>query len=312
MGPAKIEYNSATFFTKEDISIDSEISRVQIRTSAYGVMSERSDSVLVRTSIVPDGQLVAAHVAAFWPHLVSLPGTDIHGGGSDVNAVFTGSDAAVHTIVAAGVHQMPNLVLSAVQSMIGSVELVGVRKNTQAWSVAAGMQIIAGSGTFEDALFTDALIRTQVYTADFTNDDAGPAAPYTGFDDFGTQDGFHVEFPMEISPISVDSEGILTYKLRSVGCIVRCIPVGPTPVNIQLAIEANAGQSRGATFGGSGSMIISGADTFRVTIPKCAMFKNSFRFGSSDNALREGEVAWVAQRTFAADGTPVAIATITP
>jgi len=300
-GPGKVVYNSAEVYTKNDFSIDIEHTTADVSTSAHGFLRAVSDSQILRTRFVPEGRMTAAVVAAFWPHLASVAGTDIHST-SDVPAVIHDATGNTFTILAAGVSQMPSLNLSAIESAIGEVELIGVRATGDDWSTVDSLFTLGALGYFTDTSFSDSLIVTQTYSAAF-----GAVAGLTAF---GSQDGFRVEFPMQVVSHSTDPEGILKYTLQSVGCIVRCIPIGPTPAQILAAEKLmGVGIARGQSISGT-ALTITGADGFVFTLPSCHIRSQSFRFGSSQNYLRQGEIAFVAAHNFTT-GDLTGIATFT-
>ena len=304
-GPAKCVYTpatgAATFFSKDDFNVALEQSTFDVRNSAHGLTSQRVLDVMAKATMTPEGRLTAAMIAGLWPYASSLVGTSIFGA-ADQPLAFHASDGALHTILAAAVTKMPDLLFSAVNTMVGPVEFTGMRADGMDWDDADSLYTIASGATFTDSTFSDALIKTQAYTGAF-----GAVAGFTAFD---TLDGFKVTFPLETSAGGTDPHGILTRHFQSVGAIVTCIPVGATSAQILAAAKVQgAGAARGRALGGT-ALTITGADSVvYLTIPSCSITNVLQRFGAGENILRNGEVAFVAQRTFAA-GVPQALFTL--
>jgi len=235
-----------------------------------------------------------------WPYLNPTIGMDIFGN-ADVPTIIHDSNSHLHTIIASAITQMPNLRLGPTDSMIGPATITGIRGNNLGWADANSLYTAAAvGGTLTDAGFAGALIKTQVYTG------AWGAVP--GFGAIKTQEGWDVEFETGVQFIKIDEIGTVKAILTNVGVMARCKPVaGPThqqildAMNVQLA-AANRGRSFNA---GGADLVITGADAATsVTIKAAGLKTAGFRFGTT--VIREGELAWVGTRNFAA-GVPAAL-----
>lgn len=295
-GPAKVVFNApagaVTFHTADDISYNIIRRTIPIRTALHGVIDQRDQDVMLDASIRPDGRFTAALIAALWPYSNSSMGTPLFTD-TDRTLVLHGSDGATHTWAASAVTRMPDLLFSAVATLVGEVGFTGLTKNGSTWATANRLLTIGTGADPVDSAFTVAGIKTQTYTA--------ALAGITGFTSFESVDGFRVSFLLETEDLTLDSVGIYQKAIRNVGIAVRCIPVGPTSAQLLTALNVQeTGTKRGQSMNaGAAAFTIVGADTVTyLTIPKCTIETGTFRFGSSAQALRVGEVAFVATRNF--------------
>ena len=79
-GPAKIEFNGATFFNYDAFNVDLGYETFDIAPDAFGLIDRRANEVTCKTSIKPEGRWNAAHHPFTSPHeqdmdkLMSDPG----------------------------------------------------------------------------------------------------------------------------------------------------------------------------------------------------------------------------------------------
>jgi hypothetical protein len=310
-GPALCVWNSASsFFTKDSVSIAIAPSTFQVSTDAFGPIDTREDSHQVVASMTPDGAWTAALVPELWPY-ANLPiGASIYGtfdvvtgvvadAGVSKPLVINGRDGAIHTLVNAAVTKMPDIILSANKTMLGSMEFTGLRgilTTDTAWATDASLYTQAttgGAAAFAgNTGFTTASIKTQAYSATW-----GSVAGFAAAAPLRSVDGFTVSFDMSTYDVSTDDLGVIDKRLNSVGVMVKCTPIGPTPLQIQAAqLYQNTGAARGKSIGVSANdFVITGADsTTVVTIKNARIVSHGFRFGST--VLREGEIGFVGVR----------------
>jgi len=294
LGPARVVFAGASFFSKDVIQLKADKTTFEIKTDAHGKLDDRVDSRQLVASFTPDGRISADIIDALWPYADAKIGDDLYTD-TDRPCVFHLSDSGRVTMIAAAITKMPSLKLAATESMIGALEITGLRGNNQEVTVANSLLAIDGAGgTFADTGFAPAGIKTQPYTGTF-----GAVA---GFADFYTEDGFTVDFDLQTQDIVIDQYGLITKKLVSVGIMVKCKPVGVTTAQILAALKLQdaAADPRGASFADTGFQLqIKGADAVNyVTIPKAELKTAGYRYGSLQ--LRNDEIGFVGARTFTA------------
>jgi hypothetical protein len=297
IGPALCVFGTAKFHTQDAVSVAIAPSTFDISTDAHGFIEKRQDSHQVVVGMTPDGRFNAALAAALWPYASTAIGSSIFTA-ADVPLVINGRDGRIHTVIAAAITKMPDLILSSTKIMLGSMEFTGVRKKNSLWSVADSLYTIAQTGG--DSVwaayteFTSTDIKTQDYT--------GVWGAQGGFTSIKTQDGWTISFDMSTADIQVDDSGTIDKRLTSVGVMARCSPVGPTSLQIQAAqLYQNTGAARGKSPGAlpTTSLVITGADASTIiTIPRAAMVSSGYRFGST--VLGDGEIGFVGQRVVTA------------
>lgn len=301
-GPALVTHNGGSFFSKDDIQPKISAVTMKITDSAHGEVDEREIEAEVEVSITPDGRWEPATVAALWPYANSIIGASIYGA-TDLPLVMSGGEntnnGEIHTIIAAGITKMPSLTLSSTKTLVGAATWRGIRGKGLAWTAPNSLYSIATSGgSVADSDYDPAKIKTQAYHATW--------GAYSGWANFDTQDGWAIEFDMQLEPIHVDSIGVIDYRFKSLSVMARAIPVGPTATQVLTnTIIQNTGAGRGrslridATGSITADLVITGADGINYCTVKAAGIKTQgYRFGAT--VLRQGEVGFVAARTFSA------------
>jgi hypothetical protein len=297
-GPAKITVNNpsaATFYTQDDISVNVINETFDVVTSAHGVVDSRYDDARVEVTFTPDGQLTAAIAAVLWPYANTGVGTSIFGAADKTLTIHPlYASAELHTVKNCAITAMPDVVLSANKSAIGSCTYTGIRTLAGDWATADTLYTVAASGgTFVDTAWTPATVLTQPYTAAW--------GAITGFTDLHTLDGFNISFNLQIEPTVVDDLGTIDMKFTGVGCMVKFTPVGASPTMAQMLSNLSnqaTGKARGRSVGtDGGDLVITGADTVtKFTLNSAGLVSAGYRFGAS--VLRKGELGFVSVRQF--------------
>jgi hypothetical protein len=299
VGPAKVTQNGGTFFTLGNIEPRLDIETLEIVNDMHGKVDERVIEVPVDVGFVPEGAWMGANIAALWPYGNPTFGASVFGA-VDKPMVIHGNDGAIHTIHASALTKMPSLFLSATKTMIGEARFRGVRKDNTEWTAADSLYSIT-SGAYAHPAFSPANIKVQRYTA--------AVAGLAGFTSFDTEDGWTIDFETTLTYITTDGGGAVDAKIGNVSVMAKCKPIGPTSQQIVDALKyQGAGASRGRSIAGAADLVITGEDTTTIiTINKPGLKQAGFRFGST--VLRQGEIGFVATRSFAA-GVPGALFTL--
>ena len=221
----------------------------------------------------------------------------------DVPLVVNGANnGEIHTLPCAAVTKLPDIILSATKSMIGSMTMTGIRGLAgTSWTVGNSgsdgpLMSIAGTGgsiTPISGTFSPSDIITQPYV--------GTLSSVTGYTAFDTETGWTISFDLQTERREVDALGTLDIKFKSIALMARCIPIGPSAANILATAKVQgSGAQRGRSFATTATQLqITGANGINyLTIPATAVKTAGYRFGAI--SLRNDEVGFVAARTFSA------------
>jgi hypothetical protein len=297
VGPAKVTFNGATFFTQGDIAVALDQETFNIETSPHGKIDERYIDIKAEATMTPAGQWNAAFISAVWEYYTNMVAGASIFGAADKPLVIKGTDTAkgTHTLIAAAPTKLPDIILSATKTMIGSMSFTGIRGLIgTTWSVADALYTVAASdGNIVDATFDAPDIITQPYTGIWTG--------ITGFTTaIETETGWTISFDLQTEARQVDSLGTIDMKFKSINIMAKCVPIQPTADQILAALKVQgAGAVRGrSAAAGAAALTITGADTVAYcTIPLASLKSGGFRFGST--VLRNNEIGFIGARPFA-------------
>ena len=284
-GPAVVIFGGSTFYSRDDIELDLSIGTFPIETSMFGKVDERVSSRATRVRFTPAGEWEALSV--LWPYGSANIGDSVFGA-SDVPLVIHTRDGKTFTLAAAAVTSMPDIVLSAQQTLIGAVEFTGIGADGGEWTDADSL-IAQASSAFSDTGFSSSAIKTQPYSAAW-----GASAPW---DAFQSMDGFRVSFDLGLNPVETDSDGLVDMTIANLGVTCRCRPQGITEAQLISALKLQGtGNARGRSLNsGSNSLVITGTGV-SVTLTGAAIRAGGMQFGAQ--TPRVGEVEFLATRTF--------------
>jgi hypothetical protein len=194
------------------------------------------------------------------------------------------------TLFNAAVTRMPNISLSAVKTLIGTVEYEAFLRNGTEWSNATARWQITNEA-LSDTTFDPANIKTQPYVG------AWGSAPWDAFD---TKEGFEFSFPMQLDPVTDDSLGVVTRRLRSLEATLQAQPIGldENQVLTKMALQ-DTGAVRGRSLSGD-NLLVSGTGVF-VQLYGAALKTSALNYSAAQD--RVGQLEWAATRTFSA-GVP--------
>jgi hypothetical protein len=325
VGPCRITRGTGEAFTKGPAILRLEKSFTPVEVDAFGFVDQRDDDILIKLDFTPEGRVDANTLSFMYPYLNPVVGVDIFGPTADTPTVLLASDGVnndTHTILCSAVTQMPQLILSAGKTMFGPMEITGVRAATKGWADAASLYTVstaAAAGSLSSATMTGSELPEAIKIQSWT----GVWGALTGFTNIQTEDGWTIDFDLGLQWIKTDKLGTVCAKLKSLKVMAKCVPLGTPSMlvaatdlansELQLLVQSATGgrgrSSNAAVTTTSHDLTITGADAKTVVVIKSAtLVSEGFRFGSE--VLRQGEMGWVATRTFAT-GTVGAIASIT-
>lgn len=288
-GPAKVVFDSATFYSKGGISITMTNSTFDKESDAYGILGKSKTDFQVVVEFEPVGEIEA--LTTLFPYGSTAIGASIYGG-TDKPLVITAVDAT-YTIRNAAVTQMPSIRCTANNTAFGSVQFTGILELagdpsalTDYYAVAAGAAI----GT----LFDPAKLVTAPYTATLG-----------GATTFFSEAGFEISFDLGLNPIVIDGIGTVDMSLQNLGCNITCIPVGVA----ENVFDTYFGSLDAGEDLASATLDISTATSSGLNFDCGAVqiIDLQKRFSPTENRL--GQLSMSARRTFTA-GNPNALFTI--
>lgn len=285
-GPAVVQFDGASYFTKGDVQVDISVSTFDVATSAHGKVDQRVDDRVCRVRFTPAGEI--ENLGVTWPYGSMVLGTSI----------FTGTDKplVVHTLAgrkltfsAAAITRMPGLRLAATSTIHGEMEFTCLGANNEAWTEADNLVAIADTA-YSDATFAPASIVTQPYTGVW-----GGSAPWSTIKTF---DGWTVDFDLGLSPVTTDADGVVDMMFSDLTVRATCKPQGVTESELIAALKVQgSGATRGRSLqANSNDLVLTGTGLI-VTLKSAQISAGSMAF--SPTSPRMQDVTWIATRPFA-------------
>lgn len=301
-GPAIVTFDSQTWYTEGDISVDIQQAEWEPQSSRFGNLGPRIKSLPVgRVSFKPDGQVTSGRLAKAFPYGLGDIGKSIFGA-ADKTLVIHTLGGQIYTFGKAGLSQTPSLVLAADKTVFdGQIGFMCLNKtDTDPTTADAFLDITAGA--FTDTSFDETKIITPGYSA------AYGTSPYDAMESL---DGFRVELPIRISEISVNRFGTVGAYLTGIGpAVCRFAPAGMTEAEWLALVDLDGASVRlpGVAVGsGSTDLVITGTGLV-VTLPKCGCNASRLAFGTAKERL--GELVFKTRSVFTA-GVPGALLSFT-
>lgn len=290
IGPAKYTFGSHTFYSKGG-SMILQPETIQLATDRHGPLDDRRVDLVGQVSVTPDGAWTAAARAALWPYANTAPGASL--GAADTDLVIHCNDAAGtrYTARCAVITQMPQLLLSSRQSMMGPVTFDLIREDNKAPSEADSF-ITRDTSSFADSTFTVASLKTQAYTGAW-------GSVLTGIE---AEEGWTVDFGLQVERKISDKWGTVDIRFAGLVVTASCIPFNQSVADIftQLKIAGATGWTAGQSQQAAGqALTLTGEDgTVALTLASCYVASGSLRFGSTE--YRQGGISFVSTRVLSA------------
>ena len=286
-GPAKVTYNSETFYSKGGIELTMTTSTFDKDSDAYGIITKSKNDFQVSVTFEPVGEIEA--LAILFPYASTTIGSGIFGS-TDTPLQITAADAT-YTINNAAITQMPSIRCTANNTAFGPVTFVGLLDLGGNPNLLSDFYSVGAGGSIGTS-FDPAGIITAPYTATL------------GSTQFNAEAGFDISFDLGLTPIVIDGIGTVDMSLQSLGCNITCIPVG-VPENSFDAFFSllDSGEDLAATALDI-STTTTGGLNFDSTVQVTEIQK---RFSPTENRL--GQLSMSSTRTFTA-GNPNALFTV--
>ena len=297
-GPAMVQYNGHTFFTRDDIVARLAPEWGAVNTSMYGEV----DSVLAdRVYQVP------LTLWGAWENLADLfPAAVMAGtvgasifGASDKALTIWGRNGDKVVYANAAVTKLANLHLGVGADLFSSaVEFTCLRANTANPEDANAYFTLSNSPLTEDA-FAKTNFSRQRWTAAW-----GSVA---GFASFVGEKGIDISWEAQMEPVRVEGWGTSDFTLAGFKAQARCIPIGPTLAQLEAASQSQDTALGSLLSGAVADLTLSAAKSGTIVLKNAALREHGYAFGQTP--LRIGECVWETTRLFV-DGVPGVVASV--
>jgi hypothetical protein len=319
-GPAKLVYNSITYFTPDDVSLQIDDGAVGVNSSFFGPNVDRlviNPKVTVQFTphvVISSGPTAVTRVNAMTGLIPAIftngfYGTQYIGSGSELDLKIWSSNGDLVTISNAVISGPPSLTFSADKPIFGQCTITGIVKTTSSDLVlgAANSLLDVAAAQADPGL---AFLGVPSY---LQRRYKGALGSQTGFTEIWPEGGWTVAFnptwrERQIQGLTVD------FELTGMEIIASCVPTGPSMAQIinLLGIGGDNGASwaQGALMTGqqathSLTIVDPSDDSVPVTLNKPIIRSPGFRFGHEN--LRNGELQFVSTLRFST-GSAVALA----
>lgn len=299
-GAPKVTFNSATFWTRDDVMPRIAHSLTEQRASMYGRVTQTRGPRLIEVTIP---------LFSLWENLSTLfPSTVVDPtigsrvfGSTDLPLVLHAKNQDRLTIHNARITGLSNLKLAANQPIFSAaVKFTGLLKNNANPADAAAYY------TYDTAAYAEGAFALTNFKATAWS---GAWGSVTGFTSMNTQDGWDISWDLNMEPDLVDGLGVVDMFLTHFAAKASCIPVGPTiaqlETNLRFQNHANAAIGTGVHDLMYDLVLTSG--TGSVTLKSASLVETGLAFAPSKK--RVTETVWETQRGFTT-GTPHAVAVI--
>jgi hypothetical protein len=293
-GPAKITFNSQTFFSRGDVTVTFATALFDKASAAYGRHGQGVSDKRVTVAFTPV-TYTAAQAAVLCPYPATAVGASIYGA-ADSPMVITPISGQPLTIANAAVTTLPNMRFSAIQALwSGDVTLTGLCANNADPALPASYYTWGTLATGVN-IGSDWLPGNDLYL---------PYVGTRGGTDYQAREGFAINFNLNLSEYKPDNLGTVDMFLIDHTASLSFIPAGNTEAEIE-SLVSNFGLKIGAG-ATPADWVLAGPDagdllfTLKNATPAA---ENTRTYGQ--DADRFGELTFEAQRSVNA-GAPVAL-----
>lgn len=285
-GPARISFGGQLFWSKGDVTFKVANDRFDITSSHFGKVDERFSDRKIEVSFEPSGAFSAAVAAVLWPYAGTAVGASIFTG-ADVPLTINGRDGRQIVVHAAAVTKMPSLKLGVSETMLGSMTITGLVKNSTDPTAATAYYTESAVAYPGDTGFAVADILTKAYASVW-----GAAAPWSAFQ---SESGWTIDFDLQLASQKVDGIGTVDMRFAGLNVSAKCVPVGPTASDVLAKVAGTAGL--GASIATADNLNITAAGVY-VRLYRAAIAESGLAFGSEVKRISDTE--FIATRSVTA------------
>jgi hypothetical protein len=284
-GPAKVTFNSATLFTRDDITCRHLPTWQELRSSMHGVLDKVATDFICRVPLRLWGAW--ENLSVLFPSAVTTPniGSRLFGA-SDLTLVIHGQNQDRITYQNARITRLADLYLGIDQPIFAAdLEFTCLIKNNTEPS-AANAYYLEDTAAYSDTTFAKTNFKQQPYSAVW--------GTRGGFTAATAEKGWHIGWSLDLDPCYSSCIGTYDMIIRNFAGSARCIPVEAT-MN-QISAQSFSPGASGASGRAMGSLLSAQSDDLvitgsgvSVTLKAAGLTEHSWVWGGP---LRNGEVAW--------------------
>lgn len=289
-GPARITYDSATFYSKGGVTLTFTNSTFDKETDGFGVVNRAKTDLQILIEFEPVGEI--EELAKLYPYASTAIGASIYGSTDKPLVIITQGNT--YTINNAQITQLPSIRATANNTAFGPIQFTGLIDNSGNPNTLSDYYSHTASGTFAGTVFDPAKIITAPYTATLG-----------GSTTFYSEAGFEVSFDLSLTPVVVDGIGTVDMTLANLGATITCIPIDAAVT----AFDTYFGSLDAGEDLASATLDISTTTSGGLNVDFAAVKVTDFQRRFSPNDNRNGTLTMVANRTFTT-GAPNALFTI--
>lgn len=286
-GPAIVQLGSNTYYSEGDITVALKRNTWSPQTSIAGAIDTRLKSQMVEISFTPVGVLDT--VAKYLPYAASQIGTLLFGSANTNCVIWTRAGQKI-TWENAAITKFPGFKASPLNALFTSaLTITALGKNATAPTDAAAWNAIT-TASFTDATFDETLLLTPRYTAAW-----GSTSPYSAME---PEDGFQLDFTMEVEPKETANYGITDMLLKEVKVEAKFTPVNLTEAQIWtlLNLQGSSALLPGDSVSKDGHDLVISAGDVSFTLHKAGPTDGGTNYGLTK--LRQGEVSFMCKKTW--------------
>jgi len=285
-GPAKVTYDSATYFTREDIVVRHDPRWEAVPTSMHGVVDDVALDLVIPIGLRLWGaweNLTKLFPAAF---LTPDIGARVYGT-SDLPLVIHGKNGDLVTYHNARLTRMADLFLGVdAHRFEADAIFTALLKNNTNPEAADSYFTQQISQAYTDTTFAMTNYKRERITAAW-----GAVA---GFTAIIAKSGWRISWDLVLAPDVVDGHGTVDMIVEGLKVRAMCIPIGPTMAQVATAanLQGTSNPLGRLSRGGAtvaADLVLTGAGT-SLTLKNAAIKQNATHWGV--RPLRQGEVVW--------------------
>jgi hypothetical protein len=312
-GPAKVTWNGATFWSREDIEVNFQQTWEDILTSCFDVVDAAETDRQIKINLTLWGAW--ENMSVLFPSQVvnSTVGGRLYTG-SDLPLVIhlrgsgTTQRLTIHNVQ---ITKLADLYLGLDNTLFAQCEFTGLIKDAADPETAASYYTL-DTAAYSDVAFSFSNYHRQRWSASWKDDAATPAA-ISGFSSFQAHKGWNIGWAMKGAFDYNANVGTVDYVIQGLEVTAKCNQiVGPTLSELVAARRFDS-RALGKRVGeGRGQLTLTAGPTGPATsivINKASLVDNSPTFGNSK--LLNGDVTWKSYRSTTTAGATQATVVIT-
>lgn len=294
-GPGLVTLGAVPFHDKDGIVSELQTETERPPSSQYGQLKPRITDQIGKTTFTPVGLLTSAILAKLYPAAYQTPviGASIFGASDELCTVHSkaGKQVPWHN---SALTTMPEILLSARKTALGSAEITHLLKNSTERSAANSLVGPVADVVFSDAGFSESDIKMVQYSGAW-------GATLTGIQ---AKEGWTITPQLQLRQETTDDDGTIDYSIELVSISAKCTPVGLGESEILDNLPTE--QSIGSIPANSADLTITGAGGLTVVLKGATLLQGPLRWNNTD--LRAGEIVFEASSDVTAGGALFTVA----